>query len=313
MKAIVFGAHGQQGSLLCEFLLSNNYEVFGIVRRNDGNEIPGVNYFECELTERGIISEIIAVTKPDEIYNLAAMNDVALSFKVPKMTMDVNCGGFISIADAVLANKIDCKIYHACSSEMYGDPVESPQTETTPFNPRSPYGVSKVAGFHMAKVYREKYGMKVYCGIIFNNESPRRPEVFLSRKVCQYVASIYVNATTEKLKLGNLEARRDFGYAKEYVEWTWRIMQHETPDDFVLATGITHSVGEFVQTAFRYIGIDNWRDYIHVDQSLYRPSEGKLLVGDASKSKRLLSFSPKTTFEELISIMMEHELAQYDK
>jgi GDPmannose 4,6-dehydratase len=182
-----------------------------------------------------------------------------------------------------------------------------PQVETTPFYPRSPYGVSKAAAYYMARVYRESYGMKIYCGFLFNHESERRGEEFLSRKVCKAVAEIKFGLR-EKLTLGNLDAKRDFGYAKEYVEWIWNIVQHEIPDDFVIATGETHSVKEFVELAFKHAGIDNWEEYVDYDKSLTRPAEVDLLIGDASKSKKILGFEPKVKFSELVKIMVEHEL-----
>jgi GDPmannose 4,6-dehydratase len=190
---------------------------------------------------------------------------------------------------------------------MFGKVLEVPQKETTPFYPRSPYGVSKAAAYYMARVYRESYGMKIYCGFLFNHESERRGEEFLSRKVCKAVAEI-VNGKRDKLVLGNLDAKRDFGYAKEYVEWIWNIMQYHTPDDFVIATGETHSVREWVETAFKHAGINNWEDYVEYDKSLTRPAEVDLLIGDASKSKTVLGFEPKVKFEELVKIMTDAEL-----
>jgi GDPmannose 4,6-dehydratase len=192
---------------------------------------------------------------------------------------------------------------------MFGKVQEVPQKETTPFYPRSPYGVSKAAAYYMARVYRESYGMKIYCGFLFNHESERRGEEFLSRKVCKAVAEI-VKGTRTKLTLGNLDAKRDFGYAKEYVEWIWNIVQSETPDDYVIATGETHSVKEFVELAFRYAGIENWEDYVDYDKSLTRPAEVDLLIGDASKSKIVLGFEPKVKFNQLVKIMIESELSK---
>jgi GDPmannose 4,6-dehydratase len=235
---------------------------------------------------------------------------VRWSYDVPAMTMDVNCLGLLRIIESVRSLKLDCKIYQACSSEMFGKVQEIPQKETTPFYPRSPYGVSKAAAYYMARVYRESYGMKIYCGFLFNHESPRRGEEFLSRKVCKAVAEIRAGKS-EKLKLGNLDAKRDFGYAKEYVEWIWNIMQHDTPDDFVIATGETHSVKEFVELAFQHAGIDNWEDYVEYDNSLTRPAEVDTLIGDASKSKRILGFEAKTRFHELVKIMVQSELNKY--
>lgn len=258
----------------------------------------------------GSIQNAIEKYQPTEIYNLAGMSQVRWSYDVPAMTMDVNCLGLLRIIESVRSLKLDCKIYQACSSEMFGKVQEVPQTETTPFYPRSPYGVSKAAAYYMARTYRESYGMKIYCGFLFNHESERRGEEFLSRKVCKAVAEIAAGKR-DKLTLGNLDAMRDFGYAKEYVEWIWRIMQHDTPDDFVIATGETHSVKEFVELAFKYAGIANWEDFVDYDKSLTRPAEVDLLIGDASKSKRILGFEPKVKFRELVKIMITAELQKH--
>lgn len=313
MKALVTGCNGQDGSYLCELLLDKGYEVHGITRRtsqplheNIKHLIGSITLHPGDMTDAGSIQAVVDKVRPDEIYNLAGMSQVRWSYDVPAMTMDVNCGGLLRIIEAVRSANLDAKIYQACSSEMFGKVQEVPQTETTPFYPRSPYGVSKAAAYYMARVYRESYGMKIYCGFLFNHESPRRGEEFLSRKVCKAVAEI-VAGKRDKLVLGNLDAQRDFGYSPEYVEWIWRIMQHDTPDDFVIATGETHSVKEFVAAAFEYAGLD-WTNYVEYDQSLTRPAEVDLLIGDASKSARVLGFTPKVKFLELVSIMMTAEL-----
>lgn len=316
-KALLTGTNGQDGSFLAELLLSKGYEVHGITRRTSQPLHENILHIKnkitlhpADMTDAGSLHNAIEKSNPDEIYNLAGMSQVRWSYDVPAMTMDVNCQGLLRIIESVRSLKLDCKIYQACSSEMFGRVKEVPQTETTPFYPRSPYGVSKAAAYYMARVYRESYGMKIYCGFLFNHESERRGEEFLSRKVCKYVASV-INGNTEKLKLGNLEAKRDFGYAKEYVKWIWRIMQHEIPDDFVIATGETHSVKEFVELAFECAGIENWEQWVEYDKSLTRPAEVDLLIGDASKSKRLLGFEPKVRFRELVKIMVDAELAKY--
>jgi GDPmannose 4,6-dehydratase len=259
------------------------------------------------MTDSGSLHNAIESVKPDEIYNLAGMSQVRWSYDVPSMTMDVNCLGLLRIIESVRSLALDCKIYQACSSEMFGKVQQTPQTETTPFYPRSPYGVSKAAAYYMARCYRESYGMKIYCGFLFNHESPRRGEEFLSRKVCKAVAEIAAGKR-EKLKLGNLDACRDFGYAKEYVEWIWHIMQHPTPDDFVICTGETHSVKEFVQLAFEYAGLPDWENYVEYDKTLTRPAEVDLLLGDSSKSREVLGFQPKVKFTELVRIMVEAEM-----
>lgn len=312
--ALITGVNGQDGSYLTELLLSKGYEVHGIIRRtsqplhdNISHLLDQITLHPADMTDAGSLHAAIEKSMPDEIYNLAGMSQVRWSYDVPAMTMDVNCGGLLRIIESVRSLKLDAKIYQACSSEMFGKVQQVPQVETTPFYPRSPYGVSKAAAYYMARVYRESYGMKIYCGFLFNHESERRGEEFLSRKVCKAVAEIKFGLR-EKLTLGNLDAKRDFGYAKEYVEWIWNIMQHEIPDDFVIATGETHSVKEFVELAFKHAGIDNWEAFVEYDKSLTRPAEVDLLIGDASKSKKILGFEPKVKFSELVKIMVEHEL-----
>jgi len=318
-KALVTGCNGQDGSFLMELLIEKGYEVHGITRRtsqplheNISHLLGKITLHPADMTDAGSIRRAIEKSNPDEIYNLAGMSQVRWSYDVPQMTMDVNCGGFLRIIEAVRHFNIDCKIYQACSSEMFGKVKEVPQTETTPFYPRSPYGVSKAAAYYMARVYRESYGMKIYCGFLFNHESERRGEEFLTRKVAKAVAAIK-NGKQSHIVLGNLEAKRDFGYAAEYVEWIWRIMQHDTPDDFVIATGETHSVQEFVELAFAHAGIENWQDYVVFDDNLKRPAEVDLLIGNPEKSKRLLGFEAKVKFTELVKIMVDAELKKYEQ
>lgn len=313
-KAFLTGISGQDGSYLSELLIEKGYEVHGMVRRisqpnlsNLVNVIDQVKLHTGDMTDATSIFRIINEVKPDEIYNFAAMSQVRDSYDHPDVTQDINCNGLMRILESVRALGLDCKIYQACSSEMFGKVQEVPQTEKTPFYPRSPYGASKVAAYNQARIWREAYGMKIYCGILFNHESPRRGQAFLSRKVCKAVGEI-VRGERKKLTLGNLDAKRDWGYAKEYAEWIYRIMQHDTPDDFVIATGETHSVKEFVQLAFHYAGIENWEEYVEYDKSLTRPAEVDLLIGDASKSARVLGFEPLVKFKELVKIMVEAEL-----
>jgi len=312
--AFLTGINGMDGSHLAEFLIEKGYEVHGLIRRtsnplhdNIKHLINDIILHPGDMSDGGSIRTAIKKCMPDEIYNLAGMSQVRWSYDVPVMTMDINCMGLVRIIEAVRSLSLDCKIYQACSSEMFGKVQETPQTEKTPFYPRSPYGVSKAAAYYMARVYRESYDMKIYCGFLFNHEGPRRGQEFLTRKVAKAVAEIK-NGLREKVVLGNLEAKRDFGYAKEYVEWIWNIMQHHTPDDFIIATGETHSVQEFVELAFKYVGIDNWRDYVEFDPNLMRPAEVDLLLGDATKSKEVLGFTPKVKFNELVGIMVQAEM-----
>lgn len=314
MKALITGITGQDGSYLAELLVAKGYEVHGIVRRisqpnmsNLAGVLDRVTLHTGDMLDGSSLHRVIAQVCPDEIYNFAAMSQVRDSYDHPDVTQEINAGGLIKIMESVRSLGLDAKIYQACSSEMFGKVMETPQTELTPFYPRSPYGSSKVTAYHHAKIWREAYGIKVYCGILFNHESPRRGEAFLSRKVCKAVAEI-ATGRRDKLVLGNLDAKRDWGYAKEYVDWIWQIMQHPTPDDFVIATGETHSVKEFVQEAFAHVGIADWESYVDYDKGLTRPAEVDLLCGDASKSKRVLGFEPRVKFRELVQIMIDAEM-----
>lgn len=314
MKALITGITGQDGSYLAEILLEKGYEVHGLIRRNSQythcnieHIKPALQLHYGDMTDPVSIQSIIARVCPDEIYNLAGMSQVRISYDVPVNVFDVNTNGLLYILEAVRAIDLDCKIYQSSSSEMYGRVREIPQTETTPFYPLSPYGVSKAAAYHLAVQYRESYGMKIYNGILFNHESPRRGEEFLSRKVAKGVAEIFIGKR-KKIVLGNLDAFRDWGYAKEYCEWMWRIIQYPVPTDFVLATGEKHTVNEFVDEAFKVAGVYNPGWYIGFNEELKRPAEVELLVGDATKSKELLGFEPKVKFKDLVKIMVEHEL-----
>lgn len=314
MKALITGITGQDGSYLAELLLGNGYEVHGITRRISSPyyaNIAGIKdsivLHNADLTDGVSIHKIIKTVAPDEIYNLAGMSQVRVSYDTPVSTFDINTLGLLRIIEAVRNSGLDCKLYQACSSEMFGKVQEFPQKETTPFYPRSPYGVSKVASYYMAKTYREAYNMKIYVGILFNHESPRRGIEFLSRKVCRAAGQIK-RGEIKKITLGNLDAKRDFGYAKEYVYWIWRMMQHDKPDDFVIATGEMHSIQEFVERAFSVIGITNWQDYVDFDKGLLRPAEVDILQGDYSKANKVLGYVPKVRFNQLVKLMVEAEL-----
>lgn len=316
MKALITGITGQDGSYLAELLLENGYEVHGIIRRishpnteNLESIIDKITLHHADMTDGVSIHNVISEINPDEIYNLAGMSQVRVSYDIPVNTFDINTLGLLRIIETMRNLKLDCKLYQACSSEMYGKVQAIPQVESTPFYPRSPYGVSKTAAFYIAKSYREGYNMKIYTGILFNHESSRRSPEFLSRKVCVGIAEI-MRGKRDKIKLGNLDAKRDWGYSKEYMEWIYRIMQSPIPDDFIIATGESHSVKEFVQLAFHYAGIENWEDYVDFDKNLLRPAEVDILQGDFSKSSRILGFEPMVKFKELVEIMMKAELAK---
>jgi len=330
LKAFITGFNGQDGSYLAELLLSKGYEVHGMMRRTSEPLMSKIKHLEGkitvhmgDMTDSSSLHRIINDIKPDEIYNMAAMSHVGWSYKNPTQTFEVNTLGYTSILESCRTCGINPKIYQACSSEMFGKVMEVPQTENTPFYPRSPYGASKVASYYVGKLYRESYGMKIYNGILFNHESERRGTEFLSRKVCQAVGEISRNER-QFMTIGNMEAKRDFGYAKEYVNWIWLIMQHHTPDDFVIATGETHSVREWVEEAFKVIDMQiSWKgegveeigydqngiERVKIDPQFFRPAEVDLLIGDATKSKEILGFEPKIKFKELVKIMTDAELS----
>lgn len=329
MKAFLTGLNGQDASYLAELLLDKGYEVHGMMRRtsepNTSKVAHLLDHIEVhygDMVDSESINRIISQVRPVEIYNLAAQSHVRHSYDMAQYTFDVNASGLVRILESVRQLKLDAKIYQACSSEMFGKVQEIPQTESTPFYPRSPYGASKVAAYYTSKLYREAYELDVRCGILFNHESPRRGLEFLSRKVCNAVANI-ANRKQEILTIGNMDAKRDFGYAKEYVEWIYKIMQHSGPDDFVIATGENHSVREWIEVAFNHVGINiSWtgegadeKGYddagnlrVNVNPKFYRPAEVDTLIGDYSKSKKVLGFEPSTKFKELVKLMTEAEL-----
>lgn len=312
-KALISGISGQDGSYLADLLLEiGGYEVHGIIRRSSAGNTRRIDHILDKITlHYGDLSDVNSLTKilqqvnPDEIFNFAAMSQVRISYDIPAYTGEITGLGFAKLIEAVRLVIPQAKIYQASSSEMFGKVLEIPQREITPFYPRSPYGCAKAYAFYLGRAYREGYGLKVYNGILFNHESPRRGEEFLSKKVVKAAVRIKKGLQT-KLELGNLEAKRDIGYAKDYVYWIWKMMQGE-PDDFVIATGETHSMQEFVEETFNYLGL-NWKDYVVIDEKLKRPAEVDYLQGDASKAKEKLGFYVQTSFKELIKIMCDEEM-----
>jgi len=306
---------GQDGSYLAELLLDKGYEVHGILRRSSSFNTGRIDHIFSklhliygDLTDSGAIAEAISTIRPDEVYNLGAQSHVRVSFDSPRYTADVDAIGTLNLLQAVKSIKPDTKVYQASSSELYGRVLEVPQNENTPFYPRSPYGVAKQFAYWTAVNYRESYGTFASNGILFNHESPRRGETFVSRKITRAAARIKLGYQHE-LALGNLDAKRDWGYAKEYVECMWRILQHDKADDFVVATGETHTVREFLDIAFGYLGLD-WTNYVTIDPRYYRPAEVDILLGDASKAKKVLGWEPKTKFQELVKLMIDSDMQE---
>lgn len=313
-KALITGITGQDGSYLAELLLDKGYEVHGMLRRSSSFNTGRIDHIfdrlklhHGDLTDGSSLSTILSGTRPDEIYNLGAQSHVRVSFDIPSYTADGVAMGNLRLLESVRAICPDARVYQASSSEMFGKVLEVPQNENTPFYPRSPYGVSKVFAHWMTVNYREQ-GMFCCNGILFNHESPRRGETFVTRKITKAAARIS-KGLQNSLLLGNLDAKRDWGYAKEYVEAMWLMLQQPTPDDYVIATGETHTIAEFLQEAFSYIGED-WSYYVSVDPKYYRPTEVDLLIGDASKAKRVLGWESKTKFKDLVKIMMEAEFKE---
>ncbi len=317
-KALITGITGQDGSYLAELLLEKGYEVHGLVRRSSSFNTWRIDHIRDrlvlhygDLVDQNSLARALEVLRPDEVYNLASQSHVKVSFDMPEYTTDVTAIGVLRVLDAVRDLELHPRVYQAGSSEMFGLVQETPQTEKTPFHPRSPYAVSKVYGHWMAVNYRESYGMYVSNGILFNHESPRRGENFVTRKITMGVAAIK-QGREKALRLGNLDAKRDWGYAKDYVEAMWRILQQEKPGDYVVATGETHSVREFCEEAFGCVGLD-WKDFVKVDPKYFRPAEVDLLLGDASKARRELGWKPRVTFKELAKLMVDADLESAGK
>ncbi len=323
-RALITGITGQDGSYLAELLLEKGYEVHGVIRRASTFNTERIDHLYQDPHVRGVrlilhygdLSDSVSLVKllhelrPDEIYHLGAQSHVRVSFDIPEYTADITGVGTIRILEAIREAQVRPRFYQASSSEMFGTTTEVPQRESTPFHPRSPYGVSKVFAFWATVNYRESYGLFACNGILFNHESPRRGETFVTRKITRAVA--YIKAgLQQKLFLGNLDAKRDWGYAPEYVEAMWLMLQQDKPEDFVIATGETHSVREFCEEAFSCAGLD-WRKYVELDKRYLRPAEIDVLQGDASKAKRMLGWQPKTRFKELVRLMVDADIKMLD-
>ena len=326
-KALITGITGQDGSYLAELLLSKGYEVHGIIRRSSSfnteriahifedihNPAPKLKLHYGDLTDASRLEKIIELTEPHEVYNLGAQSHVKISFDEPVYTAETVGMGALKMLEAirnVSGGSQNIKIYQASSSEIFGKVKEVPQNEETPLYPRSPYACAKVHAFHQVVNYREAYGMHASNGILFNHESPRRGETFVTRKITRGLARI-IAGIDKKLYLGNLDAKRDWGYAKDFVEAMWLILQQESPDDYVIATGQTWSVKEFLDKAFSVVNMD-WKDYVEFDERYLRPTEVDLLIGDTTKAKEKLGWVAKTSFDDLVKIMVESDLKKYN-
>ncbi len=311
-KALITGVTGQDGSYLAELLLEKGYEVHGLVRRSSSfntgridHILDKMQFHYSDLTDGSSLSRIIGKVIPDEVYNLGAQSHVRVSFDIPEYTSDVDAIGSLRLLEAIEAQCPNAKFYQASSSELFGKVLETPQRETTPFYPRSPYGIAKQFAYWTTVNYRER-GLFACNGILFNHESPRRGGTFVSRKVTLAAANIKIGQQSE-LSLGNLDAKRDWGYAKEYVEAMWLMLQQPVPEDFVIATGETHTVRELLDAAFGHLDLD-WTEHVGVDPKYYRPTEVDILLGDASKAKRILGWEAKIRFKELVEMMVDHDL-----
>ena len=309
-KAFITGITGQDGSYLAEILLEKGYDVYGMIRRSSSFNTARIDHIFGDvelvfgdLTDGSVLNQLMRTIRPDEVYNLGAQSHVRVSFDVPEYTADADAMGTLRLLDAIREEGVECRFYQASSSEMFGQAAEIPQRETTPFHPRSPYGVAKVFSYWITRNYREAYGMYAVNGILFNHESPRRGPTFVTRKITRAVGAI-LRGEQNDLKLGNLDARRDWGFARDYMEGAWMMLQADEPDDFVLATGETHSVEDFLEEAFTYAGLD-WRDYVAIDPRYFRPSEVDILIGDYSKAKERLGWEPVVRFQELVRMMVD--------
>ena len=319
-KALITGITGQDGSYLTEFLLNKGYEVHGIIRRSSSFNTSRIDHLYNDkklynqklflhygdLGDSSSLCRIIEKTTPDEIYNLGAQSHVKVSFDIPEYSSDIDAIGTCRILDAIRDTRIKTKFYQASSSEMFGKVQAVPQNESTPFYPRSPYGCAKLYSHWLTVNYRESYGIFACSGILFNHESPRRGQTFVTRKITCGIAEILAKKI-DKIQLGNLDAKRDWGFAGDYVEAMWLMLQQPTPDDYVIATGETHSVREFLEEAFGIVGLD-WQKYVEIDQKYFRPAEVDLLIGDPSKAKEKLGWEPKVKFKDLVKMMVEADI-----
>ncbi|MBK5229646.1 MAG: GDP-mannose 4,6-dehydratase [Thermoleophilia bacterium] len=319
-KALITGITGQDGSYLAELLLEKGYEVHGLVRRSSSfntqridhlyqdvhEEHPRLFLHFGDLNDASSLNRVIEKVAPDEIYNLAAQSHVKVSFEVPEYTGEITGLGTLRLLEAIRETEVPARFYQASSSEMFGLVQEVPQSEKTPFYPRSPYGAAKVYSYWIVTNYREAYGIHASNGILFNHESPRRGETFVTRKITRAVANIK-QGLQDKLYLGNLDAKRDWGFAKDYVEAQWLMLQQDEPEDFVIATGETHSVREFAERAFEHVGL-NMDDHVEIDSRYYRPTEVELLIGDASKAREKLGWQPKVDFDGLVRLMVDADM-----
>lgn len=319
-KSLITGITGQDGSYLAEFLLSKGYDVYGIVRRSSSfnteridqiyqdPHVPNANLHLVygDLNDASSLNKILRTIRPDEIYNLGAQSHVRVSFDIPEYTAEVTGVGTVRLLEAIRESGLNPKFYQASSSEMFGKVQEIPQRETTPFYPRSPYAAAKVYGHWITVNYREAYNLFACSGILFNHESPRRGETFVSRKITKAAARIKLGVQSE-LYLGNLDAKRDWGFAGDYIQAMWLMLQQDTPDDYVIATGETHTVRDLLDLAFGRLDLD-WQQYVKIDPRYYRPTEVDLLIGDAEKARKKLGWEPKVSFKELITMMADADL-----
>ena len=336
-KALITGITGQDGSYLAELLLDKGYEVHGIIRRASTFNTQRIDHIYQDpheenvrlklhygdMTDSSNLSRLVEKINPDEIYNLAAQSHVGTSFEIPEYTTDVDAMGTLRLLDAIKESEVECKFYQASTSELYGKVQEVPQTEETPFYPRSPYAAAKLYAYWIVKNYREAYNLFAVNGILFNHESPRRGKRFVTRKITRAVARI-TKGKQDKIYLGNMNSKRDWGYAKDYVKMMWMMLQHDTPEDFVIATGETHTVREFVEAAFQHVDVeiewqgegvdekgidkDTGKVLVEVDPKYFRPTEVDLLIGDPSKAKKELGWEPEVKFKELVHLMVQSDL-----
>ena len=323
MKAFVTGINGQDGSYLAEFLIKKGYEVHGTIRRSSSLNTEKIDHiisehqgeklflYHSDLLDSSSLTNLISNIRPNEIYNLAAQSHVAVSFQNPLFTTETSTVGPLSLLESIRNIDKDIKFYQASSSEMYGGAEKVALNEDSKFDPKSPYAAAKVFAYEISKIYRDSYNMFATNGILFNHESPRRGETFVTRKISKAVGRISVGIQS-KLTLGNLNAFRDWGYAGDYVEAMWQILQHEQPDDWVIATGETHSVSEFVKEAFSYIGVEEEK-FVTTSEKYFRPNEVEYLLGDSSKAKKVLGWKPKVKFNDLVKLMVEHDINEAKK